>query len=115
VRAAKAETRAADLAPVIEELRAAGAVSLRAPEGLNARCVPTARGGGRWSAGQGGFDDLPRPNQNARSPARDGAGLRADQRNRSGAARPTMTDTPSRPEPEMTAAEGPGPISGRKG
>ena len=53
VRAAKAEMRAQDVAPVIAELRAAGAASLRAlAEGLNARGVPTTRGDGRWSAGQ---------------------------------------------------------------
>jgi hypothetical protein len=40
------------LAPVIEELRAAGAASLHAlADGLNARGVPAARGG-RWSAAQ---------------------------------------------------------------
>jgi hypothetical protein len=51
-RAAKARARAEDLAHVIEELRAAGAVSLRAlAEGLNARGIPAARGG-RWSAVQ---------------------------------------------------------------
>jgi DNA invertase Pin-like site-specific DNA recombinase len=51
-KAAKAETRAADLAPVIEEMRAAGAVSLHAlADGLNRRGVPAARGG-TWSAGQ---------------------------------------------------------------
>ena len=52
VKTAKARARAADLAPVIEEMRAAGAVSLRAlAEGLNARGIPAARGG-RWSATQ---------------------------------------------------------------
>lgn len=52
VRTAKARARAEDLAHVIEEMRAAGAVSLRAlAEGLNARGVPAARGG-RWSGVQ---------------------------------------------------------------
>ena len=51
-RAAQAAARTEDLAPVIEELRAAGAVSLQAlAEGLNARGIPAARGG-TWSAGQ---------------------------------------------------------------
>jgi DNA invertase Pin-like site-specific DNA recombinase len=51
-RAAKARARAEDLAPVIEEMRATGAVSLNAiARGLNARGVPAARGG-RWSAVQ---------------------------------------------------------------
>jgi hypothetical protein len=41
--------RAADLAPVIEELRAAGAASLHAlADGLNARGISATRGG-RWS------------------------------------------------------------------
>jgi hypothetical protein len=40
------------LAPIIEEMRAAGAVSLRElAEGLNARGIRTARDG-RWSAVQ---------------------------------------------------------------
>jgi DNA invertase Pin-like site-specific DNA recombinase len=54
--AAKAEAacnRAADVAPVIAELQAAGAESLRAvAAGLNARGIPTARGHGQWSAVQ---------------------------------------------------------------
>jgi hypothetical protein len=38
---------------VIAELQAAGATSLRAiADGLNARCIPTARGSGEWSAVQ---------------------------------------------------------------
>ena len=49
VRAAKATSRAADLAPIIAEIRASGATSLAAvAQALNAREVPTARGG-RWS------------------------------------------------------------------
>ncbi|KQP69935.1 resolvase [Methylobacterium sp. Leaf111] len=49
---AKAVSRASDVAPVIEEVRAAGAVSLREiAAGLNARGIPTARGS-EWSAVQ---------------------------------------------------------------
>src|SRR4051794_28698389 len=52
LRAAKARARAEDLAHVIEELRATGAVSLRElADGLNARGIPAARGG-KWSAAQ---------------------------------------------------------------
>jgi Recombinase len=48
-----AARRAADVAPVIAELQAAGAESLRAiAAGLNARGIPTARGAGQWSAVQ---------------------------------------------------------------
>ena len=48
-----ADTRAADIAPVIKELQASGAESLRAiAAGLNARGIPTARGAGEWSAVQ---------------------------------------------------------------
>jgi DNA invertase Pin-like site-specific DNA recombinase len=51
--ARKAADRAADLAPVISELQAAGKTSLRAmAEGLNERGIPTARGAGKWSAAQ---------------------------------------------------------------
>jgi DNA invertase Pin-like site-specific DNA recombinase len=52
VRSENAQARAADLAPVIDAIRAAGATSLReiATE-LNGRNIPTARGG-RWSAVQ---------------------------------------------------------------
>jgi len=50
--AAIASARAADLAPVIAELQAAGATSLRAiAAGLNERGIPTARGGA-WNATQ---------------------------------------------------------------
>jgi DNA invertase Pin-like site-specific DNA recombinase len=50
--AAIASARAADLAPIIAELQAAGAASLRAiAVGLNERGIPTARGGA-WSATQ---------------------------------------------------------------
>ena len=54
-RAAKTErarARAADLKPILADLRASGAVSLRAmAAGLNSRGIPTARGG-TWSAVQ---------------------------------------------------------------
>jgi hypothetical protein len=44
---------AAEVAPVVAELRAGGAESLRAiAAGLNARGIPTARGNGQWSAVQ---------------------------------------------------------------
>jgi len=47
-----ASDRAADIAPVIAELRAEGAESLRAiAGGLNGRGIPTAKGG-EWSATQ---------------------------------------------------------------
>jgi DNA invertase Pin-like site-specific DNA recombinase len=50
---ARASTRAADIAPTIAELQAAGATSLRAiAAGLNAKRIPTARGEGVWSAVQ---------------------------------------------------------------
>lgn len=52
IRQAKAERRAADLAPIITEIRASGATSLREiAAALNARGIPTARGG-QWSAVQ---------------------------------------------------------------
>ena len=48
-----AAARAADLAPVIAELQASGAMSLSAiAAGLNERKIPTARGNGTWSAVQ---------------------------------------------------------------
>ena len=51
--AERTKARAADLAPIIAELQAAGATSLRAiAAGLNARGIPTARGTGTWSAVQ---------------------------------------------------------------
>ena len=53
VVASKARQRAADLAPVIAELRSAGVTSLRAiAAALNARSIPTASGCGSWSAVQ---------------------------------------------------------------
>jgi DNA invertase Pin-like site-specific DNA recombinase len=49
---AKADNRAADVAEVIADLKASGAVSLRQiAAGLNERGIPTARGG-QWSAVQ---------------------------------------------------------------
>ena len=49
---ARANAKAADLAPIIAELQAAGKTSLRAiAEGLNAQGIPTARGG-KWSSPQ---------------------------------------------------------------
>jgi DNA invertase Pin-like site-specific DNA recombinase len=51
-RIAKANNRASDLLPIIEELKAAGAVSLRQiAAGLNEKGIRTARGG-EWSAVQ---------------------------------------------------------------
>src|SRR5262249_38712186 len=48
-----AEGRAADLAPTITALQAAGATSLRAIAAkLNERGIPTPRGNGEWSAVQ---------------------------------------------------------------
>ena len=52
-RQRKADDRAADLAPIVKELQAAGKTSLRAiAEGLNAQGIPTARGEGEWTATQ---------------------------------------------------------------
>ncbi|CAA2157069.1 DNA-invertase hin [Methylobacterium brachiatum] len=49
VRQGKAKARAADLLPVIAEIRSAGATTLTAvADTLNARDIPTARGG-QWS------------------------------------------------------------------
>jgi DNA invertase Pin-like site-specific DNA recombinase len=49
----RADARAADIAPTIRELQAAGATTLRAiADGLNARGIPTARGEGKWSSPQ---------------------------------------------------------------
>lgn len=51
--ASQAAARATDLAPILAELQAAGATSLRAIAArLNERGIPTARGGGAWSATQ---------------------------------------------------------------
>lgn len=52
VRSAQAAQRAADLAPIIDELRNVGCTSLaQIAEGLNERGIPTARGG-EWSPAQ---------------------------------------------------------------
>jgi DNA invertase Pin-like site-specific DNA recombinase len=52
IRSEAAQQRATDLAPVIQELRDAGAVTLaQVAQGLNERQIPTARGG-QWSATQ---------------------------------------------------------------
>jgi DNA invertase Pin-like site-specific DNA recombinase len=49
----RADARASDIAPTIKALQLAGAKSLRAiAAGLNAQGIPTARGGGTWSAVQ---------------------------------------------------------------
>jgi DNA invertase Pin-like site-specific DNA recombinase len=49
----RANARAADIAPIIQELQEDGADSLRAvADGLNEAGVPTARGQGQWSATQ---------------------------------------------------------------
>jgi DNA invertase Pin-like site-specific DNA recombinase len=49
----RANARAADIAPVIAQLQAAGATSLRdLAAGLNEKGIPTARGAGEWSAVQ---------------------------------------------------------------
>jgi DNA invertase Pin-like site-specific DNA recombinase len=52
VRTAKSAARATDLAPIIDDIKARGASSLREiAAGLNERGIPTARGG-VWSAVQ---------------------------------------------------------------
>jgi hypothetical protein len=52
-RSARANARAADLAPTIKNIQVAGTTSLRGiADALNARNVPTARGEGRWQASQ---------------------------------------------------------------
>jgi DNA invertase Pin-like site-specific DNA recombinase len=49
----RADARASDVAPTIKAIQAAGHTSLRAiAAGLNAKGIPTARGGGTWSAVQ---------------------------------------------------------------
>jgi DNA invertase Pin-like site-specific DNA recombinase len=51
--AARANARAADLAPIIADLQAAGKTTLRMiAAGLNERGIPTATGQGEWSAVQ---------------------------------------------------------------
>jgi hypothetical protein len=53
VRQAHSAQRAADLAPTIKALQAAGATSLRAiASALNEQAIPTARGDGGWTAVQ---------------------------------------------------------------
>src|SRR5206468_1421225 len=50
---ARVSSRAADIAPTVKALQAAGATSLRAiADGLNDAGIPTARGDGEWSAVQ---------------------------------------------------------------
>jgi len=49
----RADARAADIAPTIATMQAAGATSLRAiAAGLNQQGIPTARGDGEWTATQ---------------------------------------------------------------
>jgi DNA invertase Pin-like site-specific DNA recombinase len=51
--AERVRARAADIAPIMVELQAAGHTSLRAiAAALNAKHIPTARGQGQWSAVQ---------------------------------------------------------------
>jgi len=53
VRQERAAQRAADVAPIIAQVQAAGKTSLRAiAEGLNAQGIPTSRGDGEWTATQ---------------------------------------------------------------
>ena len=52
-RQARASDRAADLLPIIAELRAEGIITLAAlAAALTDRCIPTSRGADRWSAMQ---------------------------------------------------------------
>jgi DNA invertase Pin-like site-specific DNA recombinase len=52
---ARAASKAADLAPIIADLRAAGATSLNAiAAGLNEKGIATPRNGNRWTATQVG-------------------------------------------------------------
>jgi DNA invertase Pin-like site-specific DNA recombinase len=52
-RQQRSTSRAVDIAPTIKSLQAAGATSLRAiAAALNEQGIPTARGGGQWSAVQ---------------------------------------------------------------
>jgi DNA invertase Pin-like site-specific DNA recombinase len=63
VRQEQAAQRAADVMPIVKELQAAGATTLRAiAAGLNERHIPTARGG-EWSATQVArlLEDIERP------------------------------------------------------
>ena len=53
VRTARADARAADLAPIIADAQAAGATTLQAIAAeLNRRGIPTATGRGEWSGKQ---------------------------------------------------------------
>jgi hypothetical protein len=53
VRTARADARAADLAPIITDLQVAGATTLQATATeLNRRGIPTATGRGEWSGKQ---------------------------------------------------------------
>jgi hypothetical protein len=50
---ARADERAADLAPIVKELQAAGVTTLRGiADGLNRSGIPTPRGRGEWQAAQ---------------------------------------------------------------
>lgn len=52
-RAAAAAARASDVLPIVEEVRSTGVTSLGSiAKALTDRGVPTARGGGRWTAEQ---------------------------------------------------------------
>jgi hypothetical protein len=53
VRAARANAHAADLAPILKELQAAGITSLnRIAAALDERRIPTPAGSGHWHAAQ---------------------------------------------------------------
>lgn len=53
VRGMRAQKRAQDILPVIQDLRAAGVTSLNGlARGLSERGIPTARGSGRWTPTQ---------------------------------------------------------------
>jgi hypothetical protein len=53
VRRKRAEARAADLAPIIADIRRDGITSLKGiAKALNARGIPTATGKGRWEIPQ---------------------------------------------------------------
>jgi hypothetical protein len=53
VRAARANAHAADLAPILKELQAAGITTLNGiADALNTRRVPTPAGSGHWHAMQ---------------------------------------------------------------
>jgi hypothetical protein len=52
VRTARADARAADLAPTIKELQASGATLQAIAAELNRRGIPTATGRGEWCGKQ---------------------------------------------------------------